>query len=88
MKVTVDRRLCDHVLPECERCFGNFIRDPEGEDRCCITDYVDDGNPTLALTLKYDGCEEMLMLSPEERYAVAMDGWSRFVKVEPQFYRE
>jgi hypothetical protein len=88
MKVTIDRTLCDHVLPECERCFARFVRNPEGVDRCCITEYVDDAEPTLTLTLKYDGHEEVLALSPEERELVVSEGWSRFVKVPPKFYRE
>ena len=88
MKVTIDRSLCDHVLPECEQCFARFIRHPLGEDRYCITEYVDDGDPILTLTLKYDGHEEVLVLSPDERERVAADGWSAFVKVRPAFYRE
>jgi hypothetical protein len=88
MKVTIDRKLCDHVLPECERCFARFVRNPEGEDRSCITDYVEDDDPMLTLTLKYDGLEEVLVLSAEERELVASEGWSSFVKVPPKFYRE
>ncbi len=88
MKVTIDRSLCNHVLPECERCFANFLQDPEGLDRPCITDYVEDGDPALTLTLRYDGLEEVLVLSPEEREVVAADGWSGFVKVPPRLYRE
>jgi hypothetical protein len=88
MKITIDRRLCDHVLSECEACFARFVRNPQGVDRLCITEYVDDGEPTLILTLRYDGEEEVLALSPEEREVVASEGWSRFVKVQPKFYRE
>jgi len=88
MKVTIDRNLCDHVLPACEQCFARFVLNPMGEDRPCITEYVDDDDPILRLTLRYDGQEETLVLSPEEREAVAEDGWSRFVKVQPKFYRE
>lgn len=88
MKVTIDRSLCDHVLSECERCFARFMKDPEGVDRPCITDYVEDGDPVLTLTLRYDGLEEVLVLSPEQRAAVAADGWSSYVKVPPRFYRE
>jgi hypothetical protein len=88
MKVTIDRKLCDHVLPECERCFARFVRNPEGEDRFCITDYVEDGDPTLTLTLKYDGHEEVLVLSAEQRELVVSEGWSSYVKVPPKFYRE
>ncbi len=88
MKVTIDRSLCDHVLPECERCFARFLRNPLGEDRYCITDYVENDDELLTLTLKYDGLVEVLQLSPEQRELAANDGWSRFVKVQPKFYRE
>ena len=87
MKVTIDRNLCDHVLPECERCFARFIRNPEGEDRYCITDYVEDSDPVLTLTLRYDDQEEVLQLTPEQRELVINEGWSRFVKIPPKFYR-
>ena len=88
MKVTIDRSLCDHVLPECERCFARFVKNPDSVDRVCITDYVEDDDPALTLTLRYDGLEEVLVLAPHEREAVALDGWSSFVKVKPKFYRE
>lgn len=87
MKVTIDRNLCDHVLPECERCFARFIGNPESTDRYCITEYVDDHDPILTLTLRYDGLEEVLQLTPEQRALVVTEGWSQFVKVPPKFYR-
>ncbi len=88
MQVTIDRNLCDHVLSECERCFARFIRNPEGEDRACIVEYVEEANPLLRLTLRYDGQEEVLIIPPEKRELVADEGWSNFVKVKPKFYRE
>lgn len=87
MKVTIDRHLCDHVLPECERCFARFVRNPESEDRYCITAYEDDGDPTLTLTLRYDEQEEVLVIPPHLRERVITEGWSQFVKVPPRFYR-
>jgi hypothetical protein len=88
MKVTIDRSLCDHVLSECEQCFARFIKNPLGEDRYCITEFVDDGDPVLTLTLRYDGNEEVLVLTPEDRERVVTEGWSNFVKIKPRFYRE
>lgn len=88
MKVTIDRRLCNHVLSECEQCFARFVKNPLGEDRYCITEFVDDDDPILHLTLRYDEYEEVLHLTPEEREQVAVDGWSKYVKVPPRFYRE
>ena len=88
MRVTIDRNHCDHVLSECERCFARFIRNPEGEDRACIVEYVEDGDLLLTLTLRYDGQEEVMVIPPEKRELVADEGWSNFVKVKPKFYRE
>jgi hypothetical protein len=88
MKVTIDRNLCNHALSECERCFARFISNPEGGDRMCITNYLEDNDLVLTLTLKYDGHEEVLNLTPEQRQLVASEGWSQFVKIKPQFYRE
>jgi hypothetical protein len=88
MKVTIDRSLCNHALSECERCFARFVSNPEGEDRMCITEYIEDDDPILTLTLKYDGYEEVLSLTPEQRKLAASEGWSQFVKVKPRFYKE
>jgi len=87
MKMTIDRSLCNHVLNECERCFGRLILNPLGEDRHCVTDFVDDGDETMVLTLMYDGRTEILHLSPDDRALVANLGWSQFVEVMPDFYR-
>lgn len=88
MKVTIDRRLCAHALWECERCFAGFIRNPQGEDRPCIVAYVEDDDPFLHLTLRYDGFEEALHITPAEREQAANEGWSKFVTVPPMFYHE
>jgi hypothetical protein len=88
MKVTIDRSYCDHVLPECERCFARYVRSPDGPDRPCITEYVEDGDPILHLTVRYDGLEETLFVTPEARERVILDGWSHYVRVPPKFYRE
>ncbi|MBI4772125.1 MAG: hypothetical protein HY784_17335 [Chloroflexi bacterium] len=87
MKMTIDRKLCDHVLPACEQCFGRLMRNPLGEDRHCITEFVDDGNPDLSLRMIYDDSEEQLFLTPEDREQIANWGWSLFVRVPPRMYR-
>jgi len=48
---------------------------------------VEDDDPILYLTLKYDQEEEEFALTPEERALIATDGWSQFVHVQPKFYR-
>ncbi len=89
MKMSIDRDLCNHVLPECERCFARMMVNPLGEDRPCVTLFEDDGDPTLYLTIAYDSNQRQdLVLEPEERALVANLGWSEFVETMPQFYRE
>jgi hypothetical protein len=87
MRIIINRDLCDHVLPECEQCFARLVRNPLGEDRPCITEFVDDDDPTLLLTLRYEGREQVLTIPPESRELVASTGWSQFVDVAPRFYR-
>ncbi len=87
MRMTVDRGLCNHALPECERCFARMMVPPLGADRHCVTLFEEDGDPVLHLTLRYDGHEQHLDLSPDDREMVANLGWSQFVEVMPNFYR-
>jgi hypothetical protein len=87
MKMTIDRSLCDHALNECENCFARLILNPLGEDRHCVTEFVDDGDPHMVLTLMYDGRTEVLHLTPEDRAMVANLGWSQFVQIMPDFFR-
>jgi len=55
--------------------------------KAVFTKYVEDDDPILYLTLKYDHEEEEFALTPEERALIATDGWSQFVRVQPAFYR-
>lgn len=87
MQMTIDRDLCDHVLSECEQCLARLMRHPLGEDRPCITNLFDDGDPVLRLALKYDGLEQTFVLAPEDREIVALQGWSQLVEVMPRMYR-
>jgi len=88
MKITIDRNLCEHALPDCERYFARFVQNPNGMERLCIAEYEDDHDPTLHLVMRYDGHEETLVIPPEDRTLIASAGWSLFVKVKPKFYRE
>jgi hypothetical protein len=88
MKMVIDRSLCNHALPTCERCFAPVLRFPLGLDRHCITEFEDDGDPLLHLTVHYDDQVAELVLTPEERELAANLGWSEFVAVMPAFYRD
>ena len=87
MKVTIDRNLCDASLNACEHCFSFFVEHPEGVDRYCIIEQVEDGSDKLTLTLLTDGLERTVVLDEQERELVAMDGWSSLVDFVTRFYR-
>ncbi len=87
MKVTINRNICGASLNACEHCFSFFAQHPEGVDRYCIVDQVDDGSALLTLTLMTDGRERTVVLDEAQRQAVALDGWSSLVDFVPQFYR-
>lgn len=87
MKLYIDRAICDHTLPVCERCLGRLLRYPLGEDRPCITAIEDDDDPDLKLVLKTDGQEFTLVLDDEAREMAALEGFSSFLSLEPAFYR-
>ncbi len=87
MKVTINRNICGASLNACEHCFSFFAQHPEGVDRYCIVDQVDDHSDLLTLTLMTDNQERTVVLDEKAREAVAMDGWSSIVDFVPQFYR-
>lgn len=88
MKLYIDRDICDHTLPVCERCLGRLLRFPLGEDRPCITAIEEDNRPELALVLKSDGQETTLVLDDEARELAAFEGFSAFLSWTPAFYRK
>lgn len=87
MKVTINRNICGASLNACEHCFSFFAQHPEGVDRYCIIEQVDDGSELLTLTLLTDSVERTVILDDKQREAVALDGWASLVDFVPQFYR-
>lgn len=85
MRITMDRDLCENILPACEECFATFLLHGCVPDRACITDVADDGGEEVTLILKYEGHQEVLLVTDENREMLAFEGWSRFVKAAPQF---
>ena len=85
MKVILERRLCRHVLTECDRCFGRFVLHPSRKYMPCITEYRGDGSPVLTVTFRYDNVEQTLAIRPEDREWLAETGWSNIVRVKPGF---
>ena len=87
MKVVIDRDLCDASLPFCQRCSAAFIRFPEGEDRLCIREIIDDGKETLTIDLRSDGRQMELELTDEERDIAAVEGWEALADFDPALFR-
>lgn len=87
MKVIIDRNLCNSSLGFCQRCSAAFFRHPEGEDRLCIMDIIDDGKDTLTLEMVTDGRHLELELTEEDRELAAVEGWEALVDFDPALFR-
>ena len=89
MRITLDRRLCTGSLPFCERCFDIFVTTPQGTERACVTEMIDDGRELMTLRIISTEGEDTLTLAPADAQAVALEGWphAKRVKFEPDFYR-
>ena len=87
MKVLIDRDLCDASLPFCQRCSAAFIRHPEGTDRLCIREVIDDGRDTLTLKMLTDGRVLELELTEEQRELAAVEGWEVLADFDPALFR-
>lgn len=87
MKVIIDRDLCNASLPFCQRCSAAFLRNPEGEDRLCIKEIIDDGKENLTLVMHTDGRELELELTEEERNLAGIEGWEALADFDPALFR-
>ncbi|HZD10813.1 MAG TPA: hypothetical protein VE553_05665 [Candidatus Binatia bacterium] len=87
MKVVIDRDLCDASLPFCQRCSAAFIRYPEGTDRLCIREIIDDRKESLTLHMFTDGREIEVELTDEQRELAAVEGWEVLADFDPALFR-
>jgi hypothetical protein len=87
MKVLIDRDLCDASLAFCQRCSAAFIRYPEGTDRMCIREVIDDGEENLTLQILSDGREFTIELTDEQREWAAVEGWEVLADFDPALLR-
>ncbi len=88
MKVIIDRDLCDASLPFCQRCSAAFIRYPEGSDRMCIKDIVEDGSEDLTIVMHTDDRILEATLSAEERDLASVEGWEALADFDPALFRD
>jgi len=87
MKVVIDRDLCDASLPFCDRCSAAFIRYPEGTDRMCIKDIIEDGKDTLTIEMHTDERSLVVELTAEMQELASVEGWEALVDFDPALFR-
>lgn len=88
MYVKINRNVCGHQLPVCERCLGKFLANPMGYERQCFEEIVDDGSDLLTIDL-LSGTEEMrLVLNDDQRKLLAGEGWATFLDLNVPIYRQ
>ncbi len=87
MKVVIDRDLCDASLPFCARCSAALIRFPEGVDRPCIMEIVDDEKETLTVVMHTDQRTIELELTDEEKEIASVEGWEALADFDPALFR-
>ncbi len=79
MKIYIDRGHCKLCESYCDRHVAKLIRSPLGEDRPCIQNLVDDGDPQLTLVVVDGEHEATLKLSEQEREILGLEGMSPFL---------
>ncbi|MFQ5398046.1 MAG: hypothetical protein ACE5E7_00445 [Anaerolineae bacterium] len=87
MKVIIDRGLCNTHLSFCQRCSAAYIRHPEGYDRPCIMDIIDDDSDRLTLVMHTDGRVLEIELTDEERDLASVEGWEALADFHPALFR-
>ncbi|MFO7662336.1 MAG: hypothetical protein R6X18_07055 [Chloroflexota bacterium] len=87
MRVIIDRDLCDASLPFCQRCSAAFIRYPQGSDRLCIREIIEDGRDLLTIEMHTDGRTLTLDLTEEEREIASVEGWEVLADFDPALFR-
>jgi hypothetical protein len=79
MYVKINRNVCDHQLPICERCLGRFLNEPMGYERQCFEEIRDDGSDLLTIDMHTGDHEVRLELTEEQRKLMAGEGWASFM---------
>lgn len=88
MKVVIDRNLCDASLPFCARCSAALIRFPEGVDRPCIMEIVEEDNESLTIIMHTDQRTLEVELDEEAREIASVEGWEALADFDPALFRQ
>ena len=86
MRIVMDRDTCTTVLPACEECFATFLLRGCIPDRGCIVDVVEDDREETRLIIRYAGHEVEVLVTDQNRELLAIDGWTRYVDVAPDYF--
>jgi hypothetical protein len=87
MKVVIDRDLCDASLPFCQRCSAALIRYPEGTDRPCIMDIIEDDKENLTVVMHTDDRTLTIELTEADQELAAVEGWEALADFDPALFR-
>ncbi len=87
MKVIIDRNLCNSSLSFCQRCSAAFFKFPEGTDRPCILDIIDDGKELLTLVMNTDGRVLEVELTEDDLEIASLEGWEALADFDPALFR-
>lgn len=88
MYVRINRNVCGHQLPVCERCLGKFLANPMGYERQCFEEIVDDGSDLLTIDLRTGDENVRMVLNEEQRQMLAGEGWATFLDLVVPMYRD
>jgi len=80
MYVKLDRDVCGHHIATCERCLGQFLKNPMGYERQCFEQVVDNGSDDLTLDIKSGNNHYHLVLNEEQRNLLAGEGWAKVLE--------
>ncbi len=83
MKIVINHDNCGHADAYSDRCLRNSILNPEGHERYCMKEVIEDGKEELTVVLIQDGKQYTLVLhEPGEIEATAEEGWVAFERGE------
>lgn len=80
MNIVIDHDNCRHGSAFADRCLAATILNPEGHERYCMAQVIEDGQDALTVVLITEGQRYTLVLRDRaEREAVASVGWPAFL---------
>ncbi len=86
MRITMDRNMCGAWAPACEECFSVFVRRNFAMDRACFIGAQEDGSEDVTVVIHSGHHTGTLKITPENREAVASEGWRAFVDLPDEAF--